>query len=89
VIVTSWVDSRVPQPRSAADEGLRNHLLKAHTQVEQVGAIAQSAGVKQLVLSHIVPSSASDADLAPARAGFGGTLTIGEDLLQLALGSVA
>jgi ribonuclease BN (tRNA processing enzyme) len=85
VIVTKWVDQRVPQPRSAADEGLRNHLLSAHTPVEQVGKIAQAAGVSQLVLSHIVPAAGDDADLLPAQQGFDGKLTVGEDLLQIAV----
>jgi ribonuclease BN (tRNA processing enzyme) len=85
VIVTKWVDARVPLPRSAADEGLRNHLLSAHTPVEAVGKIAAAAGVSQLVLSHIVPAAGDDADLLPAQQGFGGTLIIGEDLLQIPL----
>jgi ribonuclease BN (tRNA processing enzyme) len=86
VIVTKWVDQRVPPPRSVADEGARNHLLTAHTPVEEVGKIAQAAGVAQLVLSHIVPAAGDDADLLPAQQGFNGNLIIGEDLLQIPVG---
>ncbi len=89
VIVTKWIDLRVPAPRSAADEGLRTHLLNAHTPVEEVGKVAEAAGVRQLVLSHIVPGNASDADLAPARQGFSGNLIVGHDLMQIPVGRTA
>ena len=83
VMVTAWVDQRVPMPRSAADEGLRAHLLSAHTPVEQVGRIAQAAGVGMLVLNHILPGYATAQDLLPAAAGFAGPVIVGEDLLQI------
>ncbi|MGW1680274.1 MBL fold metallo-hydrolase [Saccharopolyspora sp. NPDC002376] len=35
---------------------LRQHLLDSHTSVSEVGALAESAGVQTLVLSHFVPS---------------------------------
>ena len=82
-IVTSWIDRTLPQPRSASDEAIRNHLLSAHTPVEKVGSVAQAAGVPKLVLSHIVPGNATDSDLAPAQEGFSGQLIIGDDLLQI------
>ena len=82
-IVTSWIDRTLPQPRSASNEAIRNHLLSAHTPVEKVGSIAQAAGVPKLVLSHIVPGNATDSDLAPAQEGFSGQLIIGDDLLQI------
>src|SRR6266702_142663 len=43
VIVTSVVNRLFPPPRSVADEGLMQHLLNAHTQVEVVGGIAEAA----------------------------------------------
>jgi ribonuclease BN (tRNA processing enzyme) len=86
VIVTSEILRRFPMPRSAADEGLMQHLLTAHTQVEEVGAIAEAAGVKKLVLSHIVPGNATREQLLPAGKGFSGELVIGRDLMQIGVG---
>jgi len=40
VIVSGWIDRLFPSPRSLADEGLRQHLLSAHTAVDQVGKVA-------------------------------------------------
>jgi ribonuclease BN (tRNA processing enzyme) len=61
-------------------------LLNAHTQVEEVGAIAEAAGVKKLVLSHIVPGNATREQLLPAGKGFSGELVIGRDLMQIGIG---
>ncbi|WOH60152.1 MBL fold metallo-hydrolase [Bradyrhizobium sp. BWC-3-1] len=83
VIVTNWVKGLFPTPRSLAQEGLMQHLLNAHTQVEEVGAIAEAAGVKKLVLSHIVPGNATREQLLPAGKGFSGELVIGRDLMQI------
>jgi ribonuclease BN (tRNA processing enzyme) len=86
VIVTNWIKGLFPTPRSAANEGLMQHLLNAHTQVEEVGAIAEAAGVKKLVLSHIVPGNATREQLLPAGKGFSGELVIGRDLMQIGVG---
>ena len=89
VIVTSFIHRLFPTPRSAADEGLMQHLLVAHTQVEEVGAVAEAAGVKKLVLSHIVPGNATREQLLPAGKGFSGELVIGRDLMQIGVGQTA
>jgi ribonuclease BN (tRNA processing enzyme) len=89
VIVTSWVHRLFPETRSAAEEGLMQHLLNAHTRVEQVGKVAESAGVKKLVLSHIVPGNASIEQLLPAAKDFSGELVVGRDLMQIGLGPPA
>jgi ribonuclease BN (tRNA processing enzyme) len=86
VIVTSWVNNLYPAPRSAAEEGLIQHLLSGHTLVEELGAIAETAGVKKLVLSHIVPGNATREQLLPAGKGFSGELVIGRDLMQIGVG---
>ena len=86
VIVTSFITRLFPASRSVAQEGLMQHLLNAHTQVEEVGAIAEAAGVKKLVLSHIVPGNASREQLLPAGKGFSGELVIGRDLMQIGVG---
>jgi ribonuclease BN (tRNA processing enzyme) len=83
VIVSGWIDRLLPLPRSLAEEGLRHHMLSAHTSVDQVGKVAESAGVSTLVLSHIVPGNARAEELMPAKRDFSGQLVIGEDLLQL------
>ncbi len=85
VIVTGWIDQRFPPPRSAADEGLRAHLLSAHTPVDQVGKIAEAAGVGMLVLNHLLPGNARAVDLMPAARDFSGPMVIGEDLLSIAV----
>ena len=89
VIVTRWVNGLFPTPRSAAEEGLMQHLLSGHTLVEEVGGIAEAAGVKKLVLSHIVPGNATRELLLPAGKGFSGELVIGRDLMQIGVGHAA
>src|SRR5581483_5856359 len=54
---------------------LRQHLLAAHTPAEEVGRIATEAGVKTLVLSHLVPGGPGVTDeqwLAAVRPHFAG-----------------
>jgi ribonuclease Z len=56
-----------------------------HTGPDEVGRVAARAGVRQLVLTHLMPGS-DPADLA-ARAGrdFAGPVVVGEDLMRFAL----
>ena len=35
---------------------LKKHIIDSHTPVEEVGQVAVAAGVKTLVLSHLVPA---------------------------------
>jgi ribonuclease BN (tRNA processing enzyme) len=66
---------------------LKQHLLASHTAVEDCGRVAQAAGVKTLVLSHLVPTE--DADVTDkmwvdaARAHFRGRVVLGKDLLEI------
>ena len=68
-------------------------ILDYHTTPEEAAEVAKAAGVKQLVLSHIVPSIPSDffypAFLGDARNRFSGALIVGEDgmLFSLPAGS--
>lgn len=65
---------------------LRKHLLASHTDVDQVGRIAQDAGVKTLVLSHFVPTDVDIADETwrkHASQGFDGDVVVGRDLMVL------
>ena len=67
--------------------GLRQHLLASHTVVEDVGRVAQAAGVKLLVLSHLVPAddpAITDAMwIEGARVHFRGPVVVGRDLLEI------
>ncbi|MFD1211414.1 MBL fold metallo-hydrolase [Arthrobacter sp. GCM10027362] len=67
---------------------LKQHLLQSHTTIEQVGRdVADPAGAKNLVLSHLVPSNNSVHGWRQARKGYSGKLIIGEDLMQLGPGT--
>lgn len=66
---------------------LREHLLASHTTTEDVGRIAAEAGVKTLVLSHLVPGddpSITDEQWASgARKHFTGQVIVGKDLIEI------
>lgn len=65
---------------------LRDHLLKSHTTTEQLGQVAAAAGVKTLVLSHLVPAFPDITDEMWAegvRCHFKGEIIIGRDLMEI------
>lgn len=86
VIDREWVETLLPEPRTPAQEGLFNHLLHAHTEVTDVGAIAEAAGARTLVLSHLVPGSWPEHKWRRARAGYSGELVVGRDLDRIGVG---
>jgi ribonuclease BN (tRNA processing enzyme) len=60
------------------------HMRADHTPTEDVGRIAQEAGVKTLVLSHLVPGNNSVGDAAWREAAgkyFKGRIIVGRDLM--------
>src|SRR5271170_4521414 len=61
---------------------LREHILAAHSSVEDAAKIAAAAGVKTLVLSHLVPSDDPDVTDAMLRAAaqphFAGRIVVGQ-----------
>ena len=63
---------------------LLEHFKQGHTLTTEIGALAQSAGVRTLVLSHLVPSNPglmSDAEYRrKCQVGFDGKLIVGNDL---------
>ncbi len=63
---------------------LLEHFKQGHTLTTEIGALAQSAGVHTLVLSHLVPSNPglmSDAAYRrKCQVGFDGKLIVGNDL---------
>lgn len=66
---------------------LREHLVASHTSAEDAGRIAQAAGVKQLVLSHLVPpDDAAVTDqmwIDASRVHFRGPVVVGKDLMEI------
>jgi ribonuclease BN (tRNA processing enzyme) len=69
-------------------DNIINHLTESHTSPEDAGRIAARAGVKNLVLSHLVPGDSEiPEETWEARAGaeFTGNVVCGVDLDQFAL----
>jgi len=66
---------------------LREHLMAAHTLPEDVGKIADRAGVNTLVLSHFVPGDApsiTDEQWSDSvRKHFKGRIIVGKDLMEI------
>jgi ribonuclease BN (tRNA processing enzyme) len=68
---------------AAGNPDLKEHLLRSHSTTEQVGLVAARAGVKKLVLSHLVPAFPSITDdmwLTDVRKNFQGEAIVGRDL---------
>jgi ribonuclease BN (tRNA processing enzyme) len=68
-------------------EGVWRHIVTTHTPLEDAGRMAAEAGVRTLVLTHIIPgaldSLPDETYLAPARKTFRGELVLGRDQLVL------
>jgi ribonuclease BN (tRNA processing enzyme) len=66
---------------------LREHLLASHIVTEDLGKLAAAAGVKTLVLSHLVPpddaSITDDMWMEGVRKHYGGPIIVGRDLLEI------
>ncbi|MBA0126609.1 MBL fold metallo-hydrolase [Haloechinothrix sp. YIM 98757] len=65
---------------------VREHLLASHTRSDEVGPVAERAGVPLLVLSHLTPADGSVDDAVwqrEAEKGFSGTVVVGQDLQEL------
>lgn len=66
---------------------LREHLLASHTSTADVGRIANQAGVKTLVLTHLVPgddpSITDDQWTEGVRKNFNGKIVVGKDLMEI------
>lgn len=74
--------ARVPNASS-----LKHSILSHHTSAEDVGRMAREAGVKTLVLSHLVPADDPDIDaqmwIDAAARYFDGEIIVGRDLLEI------
>ena len=68
-------------------EGVWRHIVGTHTPLEDAGRMAAEAGVRTLVLSHIVPGALDplpdETYLAPTRKTFRGQVVVGSDQLVL------
>jgi ribonuclease BN (tRNA processing enzyme) len=77
----------VPKAPGTPGSALRKHVMDSHSPVEEVGRVAAEAGVKTLVLSHLVPAETDAVTdkqwLAGARAHFKGRIVVGHDLMEL------
>jgi ribonuclease BN (tRNA processing enzyme) len=66
---------------------LKEHILASHTAAEDAGRVAQAAGVKLLVLSHLLPADdptiTDDMWIRAARMHFSGPIVVGKDLLEI------
>ena len=66
---------------------LRDHIIASHTSAEDCGRVAAAAGVKTLVLSHLVPPDdptiTAQMWIDAARQHFKGTVIVGKDLMEL------
>jgi len=87
VIDPAFVDRLVATLPPAAGAALKAHLLEAHTTIEQVGRdVAEPAGAKNLVLTHLVPGNSPKRTWQQAQRGYSGRLVVGEDLMELRVG---
>ena len=66
-------------------ENMRRHMEKDHTTPDDVGRLAAKAGVRMVVLTHLIPGDPSDPDIAYS-AGvsrrFTGKVVVASDLMQ-------
>jgi ribonuclease BN (tRNA processing enzyme) len=84
----AWIERLIgPAPRPPAAEGLFQHLVKAHTTIEDVGRVADAARVRTLVLTHLIPPFNPPERWLEAQVSFGGELIVGEELQPLAVGT--
>ncbi len=66
---------------------LKQHIIDSHTSAEDCGRVAAAAGVKTLVLSHLVPPDdpalSDQMWIDAARKYFSGRVILGKDLMEL------
>ena len=66
---------------------LKEHILASHTTTEDAGRVAQAAGVKLLVLSHLIPADdptvTDEMWIRAAQVHFRGPVIVGKDLLEI------
>jgi ribonuclease BN (tRNA processing enzyme) len=90
VLVHEAIDLEYFKSDESVPSALLEHLRESHADVDGLGALAQRAGVKTLVLNHLVPG---DPDLVSAsewqrraQQGFDGKVYVGKDQLVVPVG---
>ena len=82
--VEAFVRAQIASGGQVKFEDFMAHMKADHSPVEEVGRIAQEAGVKTLVLSHLSPAIDSIADYTwrgSAARYFKGEIIVGKDLM--------
>jgi ribonuclease BN (tRNA processing enzyme) len=80
----NYLREQIAKGRPVKFDDFMAHMKADHSPVEDVGRIAQEAGVKTLVLSHLTPAIESISDetwRAPAAQYFKGEIMVGHDLM--------
>lgn len=84
--IEQYAKGQIAQGKPIKLDDSMAHMKADHTPVETVGRIAQEAGVKTLVLSHLTPSFDSlddDTWRVPAAKYFKGEIIVGKDLMVI------
>lgn len=72
----------VPEYFGTKGDAVAERLRRYHCTPEQAADLAQKAGVKKLVFTHIIPPSAADEIVQRARRLFSGEVVAGTDLMR-------
>lgn len=76
-----------PDPAAQRLAAMTEEMLAYHASTGEIGRLAAEAGVKKLVLTHLVPSIPANADESPFTAGitpvFKGTVLVGKDGMRI------
>jgi ribonuclease Z len=75
-------EAYVPEYFGREDDQVAQRLRRYHCTPEQAAELAQKAGIKKLVFTHIIPPTASDEIVERARKLFSGEVVAGTDLTR-------
>lgn len=84
--VEKYIQGQIAKGRPVKFDAFMDHMKADHTPSEDVGRIAQEAGVKTLVLSHLTPAIDSindDTWREPVAKYFKGNIIVGKDLMVI------
>ena len=84
--IEKYLHARIAKGFPVKFDAFMAHMKADHSAVEDVGRIAQEAGVKTLVLSHLTPgidTISDDTWRAPAAKYFKGEIIVGHDLMVI------
>lgn len=83
VVDIDWMRAR------GGSERFLEHVAQSHTDVNQVGAVAEACGVQTLILTHLIPSGDQIPDESwkeKAQQGFSGEVIVGRDVTTIPVG---